>query len=263
MDTIFYIVIFIIGALLGSFYATIIRRLIKGKKVLEMHSYCANCGKKLGFFEKIPIFSYLFLKGKCNQCNKKIKKIYIILEVIIGIVLLLLAYGLNLKIIDINITDLISFIFIVFYLSYMVLSIGIDKECRSIPTSLLTYGIIISLIYMAYVSISNPGTIYKTIIYLVIMILLLLANIISTKKRAQSSYTIDLLTALLIMLIFTQEITCIITIIATLIAIALYLLISKMKNKKSKTTFSSHIRMVYIMGILNIIIFLILIIISQ
>ena len=263
MDIVFYVVIFIIGALLGSFYAMAIRRLSKGKKVFTMHSYCSNCGKKINFYERIPILSYILIKGKCKECNKKINKTYIFLEVIVGILYLILAYGLDLKISDVNITDFTSFIFITLYLSYIILTIGLDKESKKTSALLLAYGIIISIIYIVYLCIVDSTTIYKNIVYLIIMTLLLLLNIINTKKHAQSSYTIDLLTTLLVMLIFTQEITCIITIIATLIAIALYLLISKMKNKNSKISYSSRIRIAYIMGILNIITFLILINISK
>ena len=94
-----------------------------------------------------------------------------------------------------------------------------DKLTRNIPQQLLTYGIIISLIYIVYLCIVDSITIYKNLIYLVMIVMILLMNIITTKKRAQSSYVIDLLTTLLVMLVFTEEIICIITIIGTLISI--------------------------------------------
>ena len=113
MDIVFYVIIFIIGALLGSLYASIIQRTIKGKKIVSIHSYCDNCGKKLNLFEKIPILSYIFLKGKCKQCNKKIDNKYIILEILIGVIFLLVARGLNLGLSNITTTNLITFIFII------------------------------------------------------------------------------------------------------------------------------------------------------
>ena len=99
-------------------------------------------------------------------------------------------------------------------------------------------------------------------------IVLLLVNILNTKKRAKSSYIIDLLTMILIMLVFTGEIVCILTIAGTLLSIALYILINKIKQskiklKKGKNIYSSNISIVYIMAILNIFIFLMLLNINR
>lgn len=265
MNIVFYIIVFVLGSLIGNFYATAIKRISKGKKVLSMHSYCANCGEKLGFFEKIPIFSYIFLKGKCKHCKKKIDAKYIILEFITGVLFLAVADSLNLVSTNFNIANLMLFIVIALYFSYIILAVGIDNENKNMSQSVLTYGVIISLIYMVYMCIVERESIYVNVIYLVMMTLLLLLNIINTKKRAQSSYVIDLLTMLLIMLIFTGEFVCILTITGTLFAIALYILINKIrtiknKGKKSKATFSSNVRIVFIMGILNLVTFLTLII---
>ena len=237
------------------------KRISKGKRVLSIHSYCANCGEKLSFLEKIPIFSYIFLKGKCKHCKKKIDAKYIILEVITGVLLLAVAYSLNLVNANFNFANLILFIVIILYFSYIILVVGIDKENKNMPPSVLAYGVIISLIYIVYMCIVERESIYVNVIYLVMMTLLLLLNIINTKKRAQGSYVIDLLTMLLIMLIFTGELVCILTITGTLLAIALYILIkkimtSKNKGKKYKTTFSSKVRIGFIMGILNLVTFL-------
>lgn len=264
MDIVFYIIIFVIGSLLGSFYATAIKRISKEKKTLSIHSYCENCGEKLRFFEKIPIFSYIFLRGKCKHCHKQIDTKYIILEVITGVLLLIVSYSLNL-VSNFNVASLTLFIVIVLYLSYIILAIGIDKENKKMSQLVLVYGVIISLIYIVYMCIVERESIYVNVIYLVMMTLLLLLNIINTKKRAQGSYVIDLLTMLLIMLIFTGEMVCILTITGTLLAIALYILINKImtsknKGKKLKATFSSNVRIVFIMGILNLLTFLAIII---
>ena len=264
MDIVFYIVIFMMGAILGSLCARIIQRLAKGKEFFTIHSYCPNCGKKIDFFDKIPIFSYIFLKGKCGKCKKKIESQYIILEILTGLLFLISAYGLNLNITNFNITNLISFIFVTLYFSYIILSIGLDKENKNTSASLLGYGTVISLIYIIYLSVIEKSTIYTNVVYLVAMVILLLLNILNTKKRAQSSYVIDILTMLLIMLIFTGEIVCIVTIIATLISISLYILIKKIKTAKNKgtkvrTTFNSNLMIAFIMGTLNLFVFSILI----
>lgn len=259
MEAIFYIIIFVIGAIVGRFYCDVIKSMSRGRKGIFIRKYCINCGERFNFFEKIPIISYILLRGKCRHCGRKIDIKYIILETVTGLIFLFAALGLKI-VKEISLLKMISYIFTILYLSYIILVSGIDKETRNMPSALLAYGVIISLIYIAYLCIIEE-VIYRYIIYLVILAMLLLINIINTKKRARSSYVLDLLTMLLIMIIFTEEAICISTIIATLIAISIYLLIKKIKNntKKGKTTFNLNIKIVFIMGCLNILSFLLLI----
>lgn len=262
MNVIFYIIIFIIGTILGSICAKIAYRIVKEKRVCTINSYCSNCGEKLTFFEQIPILSYIFFKGKCKHCNNKIEETHIILELVSGILFLILAIGMELNFSNINVTKFISFIFMILYISYVLLTIVIDKRNRGIPAVLLSYGIIISLVYIVYECIMKEISLYTSIVYLVTMVILLLANVTNTKKRAKSSYILDLLTMLLIMLIFVGPIICILTIIGTLISISLYIIINKIKKtkgKKNKTIFASKVKIAYIMGSLNLVIFLMLI----
>jgi len=263
MNTVFYIIIFIVGIILGSLYATIIERMSKGKRAFSIHSYCAKCGKKLSALEKIPIFSYILLKGKCKHCKHPIKSKYIILEVITGFLLMFIAYSLNISFLNVSITNLVSFIFIILYFTYIILNAGLDFEKSKMSSILLSYGIIISIAYLSYLCFVQSTTIYASIVYLVVIILLLLLNIVNTKKRAQDNYVIDLLTMLLVMLIFTGEVTCILMISATLVSIALYILVNKIKQSKSKIKkatkmYNSNIKIVFIMGTLNIFMFSVL-----
>lgn len=160
----------------------------------------------------------------------------------------------------------LNLIFILLYISYIILTIKLSTKNRNMSPALLAYGIIISLIYIVCTCIVEKDFIYVNIIYLIAIVVLLLLNVLNTKKRAESSYVLDLLTMLLIMLLFTGEIVCILTIIGTLISIALYIIICKIKQSKSvknKTMLSSNINVVFIMGILNLFIFLALTICSR
>ena len=260
MDIVFYIMIFIIGALLGSLYASIVQRIIKGKKIISIHSYCENCGKKINLLEKIPILSYIILKGKCKQCNKKIDAKYMILEILLGLIALLVTKGLNLSLANMTITNLITFIFINLYISYIILIIVLDNQKKNIPATLLAYGNIIAIIYIVYLCITEPLSIYRNVVYLVIMIVLLLLNTVNIKRRAQDSYLINLLTTILIMLIFTERMVSILTLGATLISIALYIILKRIKRKKiQKSIINTKINILFIMGTLNLITFLALI----
>ena len=262
MNIYFYTIIFIIGTLFGSFYTLAVYRIPKGQDITHTHSYCPNCGNKLGFFELIPVLSYIFLGGKCKSCKQKIRPRYLILEILSGCLFVAFAYALKLDFYNINVTDLISFAFIALYLTCVILTAFIDKENRNIEKSLLAYGIIISLIYIVYLCVVEKASMYRYAIYLVAIIIILLIDILKIKKQATSSYAINILTLLLIMLIFTGEVTCILTVEATLVAIAIYILINKIKNIKSKnkkieTRYNANLKIGFTMGLLNILSFLI------
>jgi len=93
-----YIISFILGLIIGSFLNVVIFRLKVQKDTgktsinLKGRSKCPHCGKKLDFFELIPIFSYLFLKGKCSSCKKHISYQYPLVEFVSGLVTFLTIY---------------------------------------------------------------------------------------------------------------------------------------------------------------------------
>ncbi len=84
------ILVFIFGTAIGSFLSVIIHRIRhKQKGILLSHSVCPSCKKKLKWRHLIPVFSWLFLRGKCGYCGKKISTHYFSLEVITGLLFLL------------------------------------------------------------------------------------------------------------------------------------------------------------------------------
>lgn len=87
--------IFIIGLVLGSFYLVIGTRLPKKEDVLTSRSRCDHCHKILKWYNLIPIFSYVFQKGKCSYCHEKIDILHLIVELVTGISFLViyLIYG--------------------------------------------------------------------------------------------------------------------------------------------------------------------------
>jgi len=80
--------IFIFGLTIGSFINCFIWRLYKGESLLN-RSYCPKCRKKISWYDNIPIFSFLFLGGKCRHCQKKISLQYPVVEFIVGILFML------------------------------------------------------------------------------------------------------------------------------------------------------------------------------
>lgn len=76
---------FVLGLVLGSFANAVLWRLEKEKDILVSRSECTRCGHKLGFFDLIPLLSFLFLKGRCRYCRKKISWQYPAVELFFGL----------------------------------------------------------------------------------------------------------------------------------------------------------------------------------
>ena len=79
------IIFFILGTLMGSFYTVLGTRLPREEKVLLDKSHCDNCKHPLNFLDMVPILSYVFLRGKCRYCHKKIDSTSTFMELISGI----------------------------------------------------------------------------------------------------------------------------------------------------------------------------------
>jgi prepilin signal peptidase PulO-like enzyme (type II secretory pathway) len=77
----FYTSIFIFGLLIGSFLNCVIWRLHKEEKITG-RSYCPKCRHQLAWYENIPVFSFVFLRGKCGHCQGRISSQYPLVELI-------------------------------------------------------------------------------------------------------------------------------------------------------------------------------------
>ncbi|WP_096189546.1 prepilin peptidase [Evansella halocellulosilytica] len=91
MEVVIYIYIFFIGMTLGSFYNVVGIRMPKRQSIVRPRSYCSVCKRTLHPIELIPVFSYIFLRAKCNTCGTKISLIYPCIELLTG-VLFVIAY---------------------------------------------------------------------------------------------------------------------------------------------------------------------------
>ena len=79
------VLLFIIGACLGSFYLVVGKRLPKNEDIIFSRSKCDNCNHTLFWYDLIPIFSYIFLRGKCKYCHKKISITNLLIEISMGL----------------------------------------------------------------------------------------------------------------------------------------------------------------------------------
>ncbi len=77
--------IFVMGLVWGSFLNVVIFRMSRGSSPLSGRSICPKCKHQLAWFYNIPLLSYLWLKGRCAYCHKKISIRYPLIEALTGI----------------------------------------------------------------------------------------------------------------------------------------------------------------------------------
>ena len=266
MDFVIYFYIFLMGITFGSFFTLAVYRIPLGQDITHNRSYCPNCNHKLSNLDLIPLFSYIFLRGKCRYCKEKIRPRYFLLELFSGIVFILFALSIKMSIYTINISKIIYFIFGLLYIAGLFIISGIEKEKIQIQTSLLIYLIVIESFYIIYLYIVEKANIYRYVIQYIAIAILMIFNVIYYKKKLKNNYTIQNLILLIEMLVFTYEACTILTIIFTLLSIAIKMIIEKIKgisrrniknNKQTQIPFGFYLCVTNIITLLitNILIF--------
>ena len=147
--------IFIIGLIFGSFYNVVGYRLPNNMSIVFPASHCPKCNHKLKFYELIPVFSYMFLKGKCKSCKEKISLFYPLFELLTGILFLLsyLVFGFTFEF-------LISIVFI----SILIIVSISDLKYYIIPDEVLIVGSIIIIILLLINSFINDISLFTGVL---------------------------------------------------------------------------------------------------
>lgn len=127
------ILAFLFGTVFGSFLNCMAWRIAHNESVLKGRSHCAVCGHTLGIADLIPVFSWLFLGGRCRYCKEKISPRYVAAELVCGcgFVLSFLRYGVSWRTLQV----------IVLFCILLALSLT-DFEIYEIPDRFVLAGII-------------------------------------------------------------------------------------------------------------------------
>lgn len=92
-----WVIVFILGAMIGSFLNVLILRTPIDQSVSFPASHCMSCETPLRAWHNVPIVSWLFLRGKCAFCGVKISIQYPIVEILSGIIFLFAALKLGIN----------------------------------------------------------------------------------------------------------------------------------------------------------------------
>lgn len=130
-------VLFVFGIVLGSFYNVVAYRLPKNESLITPSSHCTKCNHKLGPSELVPVFSYLFQRGKCKKCGDKISCFYMIFELLTGIL-----FSVSYLVFGFSIDLYIALVFV----SMSIIIIISDYQTMIIPDEVLIVSSILLLI---------------------------------------------------------------------------------------------------------------------
>ena len=138
----------IVGACFGSFANVVIHRVPRGLSIVRPGSACPGCGHMIGWYENIPILSWIFLRGRCSGCHMPISVRYPMVELMVAIMslaslFLALSTGDGLQASPGEIAALWFFPFSLTFL--LVCIIFIDLEHWIIPHVLTIIGIVLGI----------------------------------------------------------------------------------------------------------------------
>jgi leader peptidase (prepilin peptidase)/N-methyltransferase len=93
----FSIILFLYGIVIGSFLNVVIYRLPQKENIVTTRSHCMSCGYQLAWYDLVPLFSWLFLRGRCRKCKARISVQYPLIEALNGIlyVIVFLRWGIS------------------------------------------------------------------------------------------------------------------------------------------------------------------------
>lgn len=164
MRFLYLIILFVLGTLFGSFFTVIGTRLPKSEGFMKSRSHCDHCKHKLSFFDMIPIFSFLFLGGKCRYCGKKIDSLSTWMELFTGILFalsyftfgfsygLFFALGIVSLLIIVSVSDISYFIIpdeiLMFFSGYFVVLTTINGGIKEALLSIVSGIILFSFMYL-------------------------------------------------------------------------------------------------------------------
>lgn len=205
MNIYFYTILFIIGIMMGCYWAIHVNKI---SKTLDMKKTNYNNSQ---YAELISALTYILLGGTIS---------------------VILANILEIQIEKIEIFKCIIYIFAMLYITALVLVGGIDRVYTKIEKRTLGMGIICSIVYIIYLSVIDLASLYLSAIYLGIYIILLVLDTFLLRKYAKDSYIVNILMLLNMILTFTDLRILIYTLSMAFIAVIIYILIQKLQKKK-------------------------------
>lgn len=219
-----YVVIFILGITLGSFYNCAGLRLAHDESIAFPASHCVKCNHKLKALDLIPLFSFLFLKGKCRYCKEKISFRYPFFEFLTGIIFCLCYYKFGIS---------LEFIISIIFTSVLIIITVSDIETFIIPDSVLLIGGILILFVqiIAYKTFAFDKLVHAAICFGIMYGLKLIGNYLF-KKESMGDGDIKLMALIGLVLGIKEAVLTLFAAAYLGLPYALYVMIIKKNNRE-------------------------------
>lgn len=121
------------GAVLGSFINCMAWRMVHKESVWKGRSHCFSCGHTLQAMDLIPVFSYLFLRGRCRYCRERVSLRYMLTEVLLAMVFVTLVWKYDISVLTLR--------YLVLACILLALSL-VDLDSYEIPNGFIIVGIL-------------------------------------------------------------------------------------------------------------------------
>jgi len=141
MNYLFYIFIFLLGSIIGSFLNVVICRLETGEDIVKQRSHCPKCGRILPWYDLIPIVSFFALRGRCRACQKKISWQYPLVEMATGLLFILIFNF------QFSIGNLLATYFLLYVICSLIVIFVYDLRHYIIPDKILWPAIVATLLF--------------------------------------------------------------------------------------------------------------------
>ncbi|MBN3885783.1 MAG: prepilin peptidase [Nostoc sp.] len=165
MDILFAIpasvMVFALGASIGSFLNVIVYRLPTGLSILWPPSRCPKCLNQLKAYDNVPVFGWISLRGRCRYCKSKISVRYPVVEGVTGIIFLLIFLVFQVSALTIGYWAFCSWL--------LALSL-IDLDTMTLPNPLTQSGLVVGILFQMVVGFLPEGSFVALINQLMIAI---------------------------------------------------------------------------------------------
>ncbi|MEH2305655.1 prepilin peptidase [Nostoc sp.] len=153
MDILFAIpasvMVFALGASIGSFLNVIVYRLPAGLSILWPPSRCPKCLNQLKAYDNVPVFGWISLRGRCRYCKSKISVRYPVVEGVTGIIFLLVFLVFQVSTFTIGYWAFCSWL--------LALSL-IDLDTMTLPNPLTQSGLVVGILFQMVVGYLPEGS---------------------------------------------------------------------------------------------------------
>lgn len=227
-----YIIIFLMGIFFGSFAALAIRRIPKKRNITNKKTTCPHCNHEFGFIDSIPVLSYIFSKGRCRYCGKKIKSDSLIIELLMGLASVGIYYSLHKMWGTMSLMTLTEYLYLMIFATTLAIIAGIDKNNKKIYKPIIFIGMLLGLVHIVFLYFAKNATIIGLYRYVVYFCFVLALSIFTGRhKYYKYRYILEILMICLYINTFVVTEVFLITAVLTMVLLVFNIIMLKNTSK--------------------------------